>query len=102
MAGGLWEVAPGDGSKKAIFFSTGAEAVENAVKIARAATGRPAVISFAGGFHGRTLLTLSLTGTVNPYKQNFVPYAAASSQTPFPYNYRGLSSKQALAPLTYL
>jgi len=99
LAERLCEVAPGDGPKKAIFFSTGAEAVENAVKIARAATGRPAVISFAGGFHGRTLLTLSLTGTVNPYKQNFGPYAAEIYQTPFPYEYRGWSSKQALAAL---
>ena len=102
LAERLCEVAPGDGSKKAIFFSTGAEAVENAVKIARAATGRPAVISFAGGFHGRTLLTLSLTGTVNPYKQNFGPYAAEIYQTPFPYEYRGWSSKQALAALDEL
>src|SRR5260370_1388706 len=99
LAERLCEVAPGDGPKKAIFFSTGAEAVENAVKIARAATGRPAVISFAGGFHGRTLLTLSLTGTVNPYKQNFGPYAVEIYQTPFPYEYRGWSSKQALAAL---
>src|SRR6266851_1427722 len=102
LAERLCEVAPGDGSKKAIFFSTGAEAVENAVKIARAATGRPAVISFAGGFHGRTLLTLSLTGTVQPYKQNFGPYAAEIYQTPFPYEYRGWSSKQALAALDEL
>ncbi len=102
LAERLCEVAPGDGSKKAIFFSTGAEAVENAVKIARAATGRPAVISFAGGFHGRTLLTLSLTGTVHPYKQNFGPYAAEIYQTPFPYEYRGWSSKQALAALDEL
>jgi len=102
LAERLCEVAPGDGSKKAIFFSTGAEAVENAVKIARAATGRSAVISFAGGFHGRTLLTLSLTGTVNPYKQNFGPYAAEIYQTPFPYEYRGWSSKQALAALDEL
>ena len=102
LAERLCEVAPGDGPKKAIFFSTGAEAVENAVKIARAATGRPAVISFAGGFHGRTLLTLSLTGTVNPYKQNFGPYAAEIYQTPFPYEYRGWSSQQALAALDEL
>jgi 4-aminobutyrate aminotransferase/(S)-3-amino-2-methylpropionate transaminase len=95
----LCEVAPGDGPKKAIFFSTGAEAVENAVKIARAATGRSAVISFTGGFHGRTLLALSLTGTVNPYKQNFGPYAAEVYQTPYPYEYRGWSSEQALASL---
>ncbi len=99
LAERLCEVAPGDGPKKAIFFSTGAEAVENAVKIAREATGRSAVISFSGGFHGRTLLALSLTGTVNPYKQNFGPYAAEVYQTPFPYEYRGWSTEQALAAL---
>src|ERR1700676_1321919 len=71
LAERLCEIAPLDGPKKAIFFSAGAEAVENAVKIARAFTGRPAVISFSGSFHGRTLLTLSLTGSVQPYKQNF-------------------------------
>ena len=102
LAERLCEVAPGDGPKKAIFFSTGAEAVENAVKIARAATGRPAVISFTGGFHGRTLLALSLTGTVNPYKQNFGPYAAEVYQAPFPYEYRGWTSDAALAQLDEL
>src|SRR2546425_512924 len=96
------EVAPAALPKKAIFYSTGAEAVENAVKTARAATGREAVISFSGGFHGRTLLALSLTGTVNPYKQNFGPYAAEVYQTPFPYEYRGWSSEQALAALDTL
>ena len=102
LAERLCAVAPGDGKKKAIFFSTGAEAVENAVKIARAATGRSAVISFIGGFHGRTLLTLSLTGTVNPYKQNFGPYAAEVYQTPFPYAYRGWTTEAALAQLDEL
>src|SRR5260370_30526055 len=96
MAGGLWEVAPGDGSKKAIFFSTGAEAVENAVKIARAATGREAVISFSGGFHGPTLLALSLTGTVNPYKQNFRPYAPEIYPAPLPHAYPALRAAPAL------
>src|ERR1700736_1379057 len=99
LAERLCAVAPGDGPKKAIFFSTGAEAVENAVKIARAATGRSAIISFTGGFHGRTLLALSLTGTVNPYKQNFGPYAAEVYQTPFPYAYRGWTTEAALAQL---
>src|SRR5260370_13780157 len=75
LAERLCEVAPLDGPKKAIFFRTGAEAIENAVKIARAATGRPAVISFRGGFHGRTLLALSLTVSVMPYKQTVGPYA---------------------------
>ena len=99
LAQRLSDLAPGSGPKKAIFFSTGAEAVENAVKIARAHTGRPAVISFRGGFHGRTLLALTLTGSVQPYKQNFGPYAAEVYQAPFPYEYRGWSSERALASL---
>jgi 4-aminobutyrate aminotransferase / (S)-3-amino-2-methylpropionate transaminase / 5-aminovalerate transaminase len=99
LAERLCALAPGEGEKKAIFFSTGAEAVENAVKIARAHTGRPAVISFQGGFHGRTLLALSLTGSVVPYKQNFGPYATEIYQVPFPYEYRGWSTEKALAAL---
>ena len=102
LAERLCEVAPLPGPKKAIFFSTGAEAIENAVKIARAFTGRPAVISFRGSFHGRTLLTLSLTGSVSPYKQNFGPYAAEIYQSPFPYEYRGWSTERALASLESL
>jgi len=102
LAQRLCEVAPIGGEKKAIFFSTGAEAIENAVKIARAATNRPAVISFRGAFHGRTLLTLSLTGSVQPYKQNFGPYAAEIYQTPFPYSYRGWNTDAAMADLENL
>jgi 4-aminobutyrate aminotransferase / (S)-3-amino-2-methylpropionate transaminase / 5-aminovalerate transaminase len=102
LAERLCKVMPIDGDKKAIFFSTGAEAIENAVKIARAATGRPAVISFRGAFHGRTLLALSLTGSVQPYKQNFGPYAAEIYQTPFPYEYRGWNTEAALADLNSL
>jgi 4-aminobutyrate aminotransferase/(S)-3-amino-2-methylpropionate transaminase len=102
LAERLCEVAPIEGEKKAIFFSTGAEAIENAVKIARAATGRAGVISFSGGFHGRTLLTLSLTGTVQPYKQGFGPYAAEVYQSPFPYEYRGWDTTAALAGLDNL
>jgi 4-aminobutyrate aminotransferase / (S)-3-amino-2-methylpropionate transaminase / 5-aminovalerate transaminase len=102
LAERLCEVTPIDGAKKAIFFSTGAEAIENAVKIARAATGRPAVISFRGGFHGRTLLALSLTGSVQPYKQDFGPYAPEVYQSPFPYEYRGWSSEAAIADLNNL
>jgi 4-aminobutyrate aminotransferase / (S)-3-amino-2-methylpropionate transaminase / 5-aminovalerate transaminase len=102
LAERLCEVSPIEGEKKAIFFSTGAEAVENAVKIARAHTGRPAVISFQGGFHGRTLLALSLTGSVVPYKQNFGPYATEIYQVPFPYEYRGWSTEKALGSLNDL
>ncbi len=102
LAQRLCEVAPIGGDKKAVFFSTGAEAIENAVKIARAATGRPAVISFRGSFHGRTLLTLSLTGSVQPYKQDFGPYAPEIYQTPFPYEYRGWNTDAAMADLENL
>lgn len=102
LAERLCGVTPIQGDRKAIFFSTGAEAVENAIKIARAATGRPAVISFRGSFHGRTLLALSLTGSVQPYKQNFGPYAAEVYQTPFPYAYRGWNTDAALADLNNL
>jgi 4-aminobutyrate aminotransferase / (S)-3-amino-2-methylpropionate transaminase / 5-aminovalerate transaminase len=102
LAQRLCELTPIMGAKKAIFFSTGAEAIENAVKIARAATGRQAVISFRGSFHGRTLLALSLTGSVQPYKQNFGPYASEVYQTPFPYSYRGWTTEAALADLNNL
>jgi 4-aminobutyrate aminotransferase / (S)-3-amino-2-methylpropionate transaminase / 5-aminovalerate transaminase len=102
LAQRLSELAPCDGPSKAIFFSTGAEAVENAVKIARAATGRTAIVSFRGGFHGRTLLALTLTGSVQPYKQNFGPYAAEVYQAPYPYEYRGWSTDRALAALNEL
>src|SRR6202171_167102 len=102
LAERLCDVTPLPGPKKAVFFTTGAEAIENAVKIARAYTGRPAVISFRGSFHGRTLLTLSLTGSVSPYKQNFGPYATEVYQTPFPYEYRGWDTDRALASLESL
>ncbi|TMF97992.1 MAG: 4-aminobutyrate--2-oxoglutarate transaminase [Chloroflexi bacterium] len=102
LAERLCEVAPIEGERKAVFFSTGAEAIENAVKIARAATGREAVISFRGAFHGRTLLALTLTGSVQPYKQSFGPYAAEVYQTPFPYSYRGWTTEAALADLDSL
>src|SRR6202171_5749019 len=102
LAERLCDVTPLPGPKKAVFFTTGAEAIENAVKIARAYTGRPAVISFRGSFHGRTLLTLSLTGSVSPYKQNFGPYAAEIYQSPFPYEYRGWNTERAVASLESL
>ena len=99
LAERLCGLIPGDFAKKALFLSTGAEAIENAIKIARAHTGRPAVISFRGGFHGRTLLALTLTGEVQPYKQNFGPYAPEVYHAAYPYEYRGWSSEQAMAAL---
>ncbi|MDQ6918276.1 MAG: 4-aminobutyrate--2-oxoglutarate transaminase [Candidatus Dormibacteraeota bacterium] len=99
LAERLCALVPGDFAKKALFLSTGAEAIENAVKIARAHTGRPAIVSFRGGFHGRTLLALTLTGEVQPYKQNFGPYAGEVYHAAYPYEYRGWSSEQAMAAL---
>ncbi|HEX9095634.1 MAG TPA: aspartate aminotransferase family protein, partial [Candidatus Dormibacteraeota bacterium] len=79
---------PGAFPKKALLVNSGAEAVENAIKIVRQATGRPAVISFHNSFHGRTLMAMTLTGKVSPYRQNFGPYAPEVYQVPYPYEYR--------------
>src|SRR4029077_8208062 len=84
----LCEITPGAFAKKALLLNSGAEAVENAVKVVRQATGRPAVISFHNAFHGRTLMSMTLTGKVAPYKQNFGPYAPEVYQVPYPYEYR--------------
>jgi 4-aminobutyrate aminotransferase / (S)-3-amino-2-methylpropionate transaminase / 5-aminovalerate transaminase len=88
--------------KKTIFLTTGAEAVENAVKIARHATGRSAIISFTGGFHGRTLMALALTGKMNPYKAGFGPFPADTFHAPFPDAYRGGSNEKSLAAIETL
>jgi len=95
----LLAAAPFTGPAKAAFFNAGAEAVENAVKFARAYTGRPAVIAFDGGFHGRTLLSLSLTSKTRPYKAGLGPFAPEVYRVPFPHEYRGISSADALAAL---
>jgi 4-aminobutyrate aminotransferase / (S)-3-amino-2-methylpropionate transaminase / 5-aminovalerate transaminase len=88
LAERLVKITPGDFSKKAIFFNSGAEAVENAVKIARYATGRPAIIVFDNAYHGRTLMTMTMTAKVKPYKYRFGPYAPEVYRAPFPYPYR--------------
>ncbi len=95
----LVAVAPFSGPARAVFFNSGAEAVENAVKIARLATKRPAVIAFEGGFHGRTLLALTMTSKANPYKVGLGPLAPAVYHLPFAQDYRGPSSAEALAEL---
>src|ERR1043166_6114392 len=92
-------VAPFSGPAKAAFFNAGTEAVENAVKFARAYTRRPAVIAFEGAFHGRTLLSLSLTSKTHPYKPGFGPFAPEVYRVPFPNDYRGVSAADALAAL---
>ena len=84
---------------KAAFFNAGTEAVENAIKFARAYTGRPAVIGFEGGFHGRTLLSLSLTSKTHPYKAGLGPFAPEVYRVPFPNEYRGPTAEEALAAL---
>lgn len=95
-------LVPGSGTKKTAFFTTGAEAVENAIKIARAATGRTGVIAFAGAFHGRTYMALSLTGKVAAYKQGFGPLAADVFHAPFPNELQGISVDDALKGLDHI
>ncbi|WP_410984657.1 4-aminobutyrate--2-oxoglutarate transaminase [Bacillus cereus] len=82
------ELTPGDFKKKTMFANSGAEAVENAIKIARKATGRSAVVSFERAYHGRTLMTMSLTSKVKPYKHGFGPFASDVYKLPYPYYYR--------------
>jgi 4-aminobutyrate aminotransferase/(S)-3-amino-2-methylpropionate transaminase len=94
--------APFPGPAKTIFFTTGAEAVENAVKIARAYTRRTAIISFSGAFHGRTLMTMGLTGKVVPYKAGFGPFPAEIYHVPFPMTFHGVSVEESLHALETL
>jgi 4-aminobutyrate aminotransferase/(S)-3-amino-2-methylpropionate transaminase len=84
---------------RTIFVSTGAEAVENAIKIARSKTGRPGVIAFSGGFHGRTNLCMGLTGKVVPYKTGFGPFTPEIYHAPFPAEFLGVSAEDSLAAL---
>ncbi len=98
----LCRLAPGPHPKKALLLNSGAEAVENAVKIARLYTGRPAVVAFSGAFHGRTLLTMSLTGTERPYKEGFGPFVGEVYRSPYPYEYRGWDGARALGALEAL
>ena len=98
LAEKLVEVAPIEDAK-AIFVSTGAEAVENAVKIARVATGRTGVVAFNGGFHGRTNLCMGLTGKVVPYKKGFGPFTPEIYHVPFPAEYLGITAEDSLKAL---
>src|SRR5437868_9912139 len=99
LAERLLATAPIAGPAKAAFFNAGTEAVENAVKFARAYTKRPAVIGFEGGFHGRTLMSLTLTSKTHPYKAGLGPFAPEVYRVPFPYEYRGVTADAALAAL---
>ena len=95
-------LAPFTGPAKTILFTTGAEAAENAVKLARAATGRPAVIAFTGGFHGRTMMTMALTGKVEPYKKQFGSLPGDIYHVPFPIPHHGVSVEDSLKALAFL
>src|SRR5207342_2600211 len=99
LAERLLRLAPFTGPAKAAFFNAGTEAVENAVKFARAYTGRHAVIGFEGAFHGRTYLSLALTSKTHPYKAGLGPFAPEVYRVPFPNPFRGPTSEQALAAL---
>ena len=99
LAEKLVALAPGPSDKRAIFVSTGAEAVENCIKIARAHTGRRGVIAFNGGFHGRTNLAMALTGKIAPYKQGFGPFCGDVYHVPYPIACHDVTEKEALRAL---
>jgi 4-aminobutyrate aminotransferase/(S)-3-amino-2-methylpropionate transaminase len=102
LAEKLNELAPGATPKKTIFLTTGAEAIENAVKIARFHTKRSAIITFSGGFHGRTLACIALTGKVQPYKAGFGPMMPEVYHIPFPMTYHGVTVEDSLEALYQL
>jgi 4-aminobutyrate aminotransferase/(S)-3-amino-2-methylpropionate transaminase len=99
LAERLAERAPISGPVKAAFFNAGTEAVENAVKFARAFTGRPAVLVFDGAFHGRTYLSLTMTSKVHPYKAGLGPFMPEVYRVPFPHEYHGITTEDALGAL---
>jgi len=102
LAARLCALVGGTDTHKAVLFTTGAEAIENAVKIARAYTRRPAVVAFSGGFHGRSLLALTMTASSPAYRQNFGPFAPDVYHAPFPDEYRGWTTESALTALEEL
>ena len=102
LAEKLNEITPGRFAKRTSFFSTGAEAIENAVKIARAATGRSGIIAFSGAFHGRTMMAMALTGKVAPYKAGFGPFPPEIYHAPFPIDLHGVSVEDSLRGLSTL
>ncbi len=102
LAERLNALAPFTGRARTIFFTTGAEAVENAVKIARVATGRGGIIAFSGAFHGRTIMTSALTGKTLPYKRGFGPFPPEIYHVPFPVEHHGVTVADSLRALEYL
>ncbi|MFM2475708.1 4-aminobutyrate--2-oxoglutarate transaminase [Celerinatantimonas sp. MCCC 1A17872] len=99
LAERLNQLAPGESRKKTVLFSSGSEAIENAIKIARHYTKRSGVIAFDGGFHGRTAMAMALTGKVDPYKRGFGPFPGDVYHVPYPNEYLGISEQQALDTL---
>jgi 4-aminobutyrate aminotransferase len=102
LAEQLNQLTPGRFAKKTSFFSTGAEAIENAVKIARVATRRSGIVAFSGAFHGRTMMAMALTGKVAPYKAGFGPFPAEIYHAPFPIALHGVSVKESVAAIDRL
>lgn len=103
LAGRLADLSPcGTREQRTLLVNAGAEAVENAVKVARVATGRQAVVVFDNAFHGRTLLAMTMTSKVKPYKAGFGPFAPEVYRAPAPYPYRGISSDDSIAALEHL
>src|SRR5206468_2029144 len=102
LAEKLNEITPGRHPKRTSFFSTGAEAIENAVKIARVATGRSGIIAFSGAFHGRTMMAMALTGKVAPYKASFGPFPAEIYHAPFPIELHGVGVEDSLRAVNTL
>jgi 4-aminobutyrate aminotransferase/(S)-3-amino-2-methylpropionate transaminase len=102
LAEKLNAVAPISGDKKSLFVTTGAEAVENAIKIARAYTGRSDIICFQGAFHGRTLLTMAMTGKVTPYKNKFGPFPGGVWHVPFPVAHHGVTVDDTMHAIEWL
>lgn len=102
LAERLNQLSPGDHAKKTAFFTTGAEAVENAIKIARCATGRPGVIALSGGFHGRTFMGMALTGKVAPYKVGFGPFPGSVFHVPAPVPLHGITVADSLRAIEQL
>jgi len=99
LAERLNKLAPGSTPKKTFFMNSGAEAIENAIKIARVATGRSGIVAFTGAFHGRTMFSVALTGKIDPYKKGFGPFPAEIFHVPFPHPLHGTSEDDAIHAL---
>jgi 4-aminobutyrate aminotransferase/(S)-3-amino-2-methylpropionate transaminase len=102
LAERLNALVPGDTPKKTLLVNSGAEAIENAIKIARRFTGRPGIVAFSAAFHGRTMMAMALTGKMSPYKLGFGPFPGDVYRIPYPDPYRGVSLEDTLAALDHV